>query len=78
VHWTGGYGARFQAISLAPTNSIKMALSHPSRQPVTQAVGRLKKVRIIETRDRSVENDHEGEVKEHTYLMTVNFAPKRL
>jgi hypothetical protein len=39
VHLTGGYAPRFQAFSLAPAGSVKMALSCPSRQQVTQAVG---------------------------------------
>ena len=37
---TGGYAPRFQAFSLAQANSVKMALSCPARQLVTQAVGR--------------------------------------
>jgi hypothetical protein len=41
VHRTGGYAPRFQAFSLATAHSIKMALSCPSRQPVTQAVRHL-------------------------------------
>jgi len=41
VHLTGGYAPRFQAFSLAQAGSVKMALSRPSRQQVTQAVGRL-------------------------------------
>jgi len=41
VHLTGGYAPRFQAFSLAQTSSVKMALSCPTRQQVTQAVGRL-------------------------------------
>jgi hypothetical protein len=40
VHRTGGYAARFQAFSLAQADFVKTALSCPSRQPVTQAVGR--------------------------------------
>lgn len=38
VHRTGGYVARFQAFSLPQPDSVKMALSCPSRQPVTRAV----------------------------------------
>jgi len=41
VHLTGGYAPRFQAVFLAQTNSVKMALSCPSRQQVTQAVGQF-------------------------------------
>ena len=37
---TGGYAPRFQPFSLAQANSVKMALSCPTRQLVTQAVGR--------------------------------------
>jgi len=40
VHLTGGYAPRFQAIFLAQANSVKMALSCPSRQQVTHTVGR--------------------------------------
>jgi len=39
VHLTGGYAARFQAFSLAPASSVKMALPCPSRQQVTHTVG---------------------------------------
>jgi hypothetical protein len=39
VHLTGGYAPRFQAFSLAQGSSVKMVLSHPSRQQVTPAVG---------------------------------------
>ena len=40
-HLTGGYAPRFQAFSLAPASSVKMALSQPSRQQVTHTVGTL-------------------------------------
>src|SRR5512145_1808824 len=40
VHLTGGYVPRFQAVCLTPATSVKMALSRPSRQQVTQTVGR--------------------------------------
>jgi len=39
VHLTGGYAPRFQAFSVTQTGSVKMALSCPSRQQVTQTVG---------------------------------------
>jgi len=41
VHLTGGYAPRFQAFSLAPASSVKMALPRPARQQVTQTVGRI-------------------------------------
>jgi len=41
VHLTGGYAPRFQAFSLAQAHSVKMALSRPSRQQVTQTVSPL-------------------------------------
>jgi len=40
VHLTGGDAPRFQAFSLAQASSVEMALSRPTRQQVTQAVGR--------------------------------------
>ncbi len=40
MHLTGGYAPHFQAFCLAPASSVKMALSRPSRQQVTQAVRR--------------------------------------
>ncbi len=44
VHWTGGYAAHFQAFLLAQSSSATVALSPPSRQPVTQAVETVEKV----------------------------------
>src|SRR5512138_2541883 len=41
VHLTGGYVPRFQAFSLVEVGSVKMALSRPTRQQVTHAVGRF-------------------------------------
>jgi len=39
VNLTGGYAPRFQAFSLAQARSVKVVLSCPSRQQVTQTVG---------------------------------------
>jgi len=39
---TGGYAPRFQAVFLAQTSSVKIALPRPTRQQVTRAVGRWK------------------------------------
>jgi len=41
VHLTGGYAPRSQAVFLAQANSVKVALPFPTRQQVTQTVGRL-------------------------------------
>jgi hypothetical protein len=56
---TGGYAPRFQAVFLAQASSVKMALSRPSRQQVTQAVETVEKVPfqklIIEKWDKNIE-----------------------
>jgi len=41
VHLTGGYAPRFLAVFLAQASSVKMVLSRPSRQQVTQTVGQF-------------------------------------
>jgi len=62
---TGGYAPRFQAFSLAQANSVKMALSCPARQLVTQAVGRL----ILEIGGH-VDNGYKSTHKNYQYRAT--------